>query len=170
MNALLDPLGRKEAKDFWCQATQIGFLKKAPLWFHCHSCCTTFQREGQENQLPLGYRRGSEHAASTDIKAAAQVLFIVNCSWWPCTVAVQPHVKVPPCLSFPEWRTPIGFCNVKDNISDKIFLASTFKLSRLLSVQSRLSFLSRHYITTNFVFHIYQKLPARKQFTGGYSS
>lgn len=33
MNALLDPLGRKEAKDFWCQATQIGFLKRRDFDF-----------------------------------------------------------------------------------------------------------------------------------------
>lgn len=122
-----------------------------------------------ENPAPSGTWKGQWAHMMCWCRCRAQG-FITSHFQWPCTLTGGSHTEVP--LAFPrmlEWRAPAGLCNVTDNISDRIFLASTFKLSRLLSVQSRLSFLWSHYITTSFVFHIYQKLPTWKQFTGGWS-
>lgn len=156
-----------EKKKNAMEATQIGFLKEPSVWFRCHCGGTIFQREGQKKTAPSGVQKGQRAHSMCWHGCRAQV-FITSHFQWPCTVAVESH-RSATRLSFLEWRALGWFCSVGDNISDKIFLASAFKLSRLLSVQSRLSFLWSHCITTSFVFHICQKLPTWKQFTGGKS-
>lgn len=108
------------------------------------------------------YRRHNEHTTSADIKVEKLCRILLLTSTTGPVLLHSDACKDSFFLSFLAWRTLVEFCNVKYDISDKIFLVSAFKLSRVLSVQSRLSFLSRHYITTNFVFHIYQRVTARK--------